>query len=253
MMIAQPVPATQELADEINLYFARGKKPTEFEIKKLEKKAELLKSKIDFSDYYIFLGLIATLTQDISKITYYFEKAKRLEPTSNTVLSNYFVALMNAGKYFEAFELSEELLDNYHNENWLFRKIRLALEIGKYDKAYNLLSKLEEPERCDWYEAARNAIEIARKSQLHGEEAENLHKIALSVISKNNLYFSGIRITIVQNCIHYNIVVDSPIEKIADINWQLADVLVENTENTFSDVLIFEYSSIDTSQKRKSS
>ena len=60
-MIGQPAPAKEEFSDDINTYFARGRQLSAFELKGLEKKAESLKGKIDHSEYYAFLGLIAAL------------------------------------------------------------------------------------------------------------------------------------------------------------------------------------------------
>ena len=59
--------------------------------------------------------------------------------------------------------------------------------------------------------------------------------------------------SITRSCIHFTIYVDLPIEEIFEVNWELANVLVENTQNTYSDVLMFEYSSIDVLEERQAS
>lgn len=94
-MPAQPAPAAQKLTHDLDTYFARGRKLTDFEIKALEKKANSLKGKIDFANYYAFLGLIAALRQDSETLTHHFENALRLAPTNTTILSNYLISLNN--------------------------------------------------------------------------------------------------------------------------------------------------------------
>ena len=75
--------------------------------------------------------------------------------------------------------------------------------------------------------------------------------MAFSVLETKNLYYSDSEINIVDNCVCHTIYIDLPIEYLSDINWELAGVFAENVEDMRSDVLIFEYSSIDILEEKE--
>lgn len=248
-MTMQPAPATQELTHDLNAYFVRGRKPTDFEIKALEKKANALKSKIDYTDYYAFLGFIAALRRDAESVTYNFENALRLAPTDTTatVLSKYLVSLKNSGWYLQAFTLGRTLAKKLSNDNSLLTDmIESAFCLGRFHEAYELLSKLAEPQQYQGYQDIIEAIKIVDRVQLSDDEAEQLQQLAFSILQGHHLYFSNSRIEIMNNFIHYEIYVDLPIEQIPELDFELSLTFAEKLENMRDDVIVFEYKSVDT-------
>jgi hypothetical protein len=113
-------------------------------------------------------------------------------------------------------------------------------------EASGFLTHTNNPDNHKYYQLIKEGRAIFETARLNDDEVERLQNLAFSAIEKNNLYFSGAKkIYITSGCIHYQIYIDLPIEEIFEINWQLADVLVENTENTHSDAILFEYESVD--------
>ena len=246
-MVMQPAPATQELTDNFNAYVTRGRKLTAFEIKGLEKKANALKDKIDFSDYYVSLGIIAALRQDNESVTYNFENALKLAPTDTTVLSEYLIALRNSGWYLQALTLGRSLTKKLTNDNSLIADmIESAFCLGRFHEAYELLNKLPEPQQYQGYQDIIEAIEIVDYVQLGDDEAEQLQQLAFSILQNHHLYFSGIRMGIMNDFIHYEIYVDLPIDQIPALDFELSLRFAEKLENMRDDAIVFEYKSVDT-------
>ena len=246
-MPAQPAPATQELTHDLDTYFARGRKLTDFEIRALEKKANSLKGKIDFADYYAFLGLIAALRQDSETLTHHFENALRLAPTNTTILSNYLISLNNIGWYLQAFTLGRTLAKKLSNDNSLLTDmIESAFCLGRFHEAYELLSKLPEPQQYKGYQDIIEAIKIVDRVQLSDDEAEELQQLAFSILQDRHLYFSNSRIGIVNDFIHYEIYVDLPIVQIPALDFDLSHTFAEKLDNMRDDVIVFEYKSVET-------
>lgn len=245
-MIIQPAPATQELADDLNTYFARGRKLTDFEIKALERKAGFLKDKISFADYYAFLGLIAALRQDGEKITYYFENALKLAPADTEVLSHYLLSLKYVGMDLQALILGRSLTQKLTNNDHLIQMIESACDIARFHEAYELLNKLANPRQFRWYSLIIEAVDIFDRAQLDDDEAEQLQQLAFSVFREHKLYFSGSTISIINDFIHYEIYVDLPIAQIPELDFELSLTFAEKLENMRNDVIVFEYRSVET-------
>ena len=246
-MIAQPAPATQELADDLNTYFARGRKLTDFEIKALEKKANALKNKIDFPNYYAFLGFIASLRRDAETLNRYFVNAIKLAPTDTTVLSNYLVSLKNSGWYLQALTLGRSLPQKLTNDNSLLAEIiGAACCLGQFHEAYELLSKLADPQQCKSYPLIIEGLEIVDRAQLSDDEAEQLQQLAFTILQDHKLYFSDSRLGITNDFIHYEIYVDLPIAQIPELDFELSLKFAEQLENMRDNVIVFEYKSVET-------
>ena len=245
-MTAQPLPKTNELNDEINSYGAKNRKPNDLQIRLLKNKTNSLRSKIPENLYYDMFGRIACLENDIATLNRHYQTALKLAPTDFHTQLNYLAALHNKGLYKKALVYGKTLLTDFpeHSEtiSWL---VNCAFMACRMHEASDFLSHTNSPDNHPYYQRVIIGRTLFETSGLTDDEAECIQNLAFSVIEKNNLYFSTIATTINRGCIHYQIYVDLPIEEIFEINCQLADVLVENTENTHSDVILFEYESID--------
>ena len=58
-MTAQPAPKTQELSDKIFSFLSKKRRPSPFNIQSLKRDVEQLNGKIDYANYYDFLGRIS--------------------------------------------------------------------------------------------------------------------------------------------------------------------------------------------------
>jgi hypothetical protein len=86
--------------------------------------------------------------------------------------------------------------------------------------------------------------EFLKNSDLSEEKASQLCELAFSLVKDKELYVVNCNVRIVTNCIHYVIYVDKPTKEIFDLNWALAELFAE-LENSYADILLFEYSSVD--------
>lgn len=254
-MTAQPLPKTSELIDEINSYFAKHRKPTDWQVKLLKKKADTLRGKIPENHYYDMLGMISGLENDIAALTKYYQIALNQTSTAFQTQDNYLIALHNKGLYSKALAHGKTVLANFpeHSEKVLSSLVRYTFMACRMNEAFGFLTRLKIPDQHEYYQNIKESIAIFETARLNDDEAERLQSLAYSVIQKNNLYFSAARTIITRGCIHYQIYVDRSIEEMFGINWQLADVLVENTENTHSDAIMFEYESVDVFEESQAS
>ena len=246
-MSAQALPKTKELIDEINSYTAKNRKTTDWQIKLFKKKADILRGKIPENLYFDVLGRIACLENDIAALSQYYQKALKLTPTDFQTQKHYFIALHNKGLYTKALVHGKTMLTDFpeHSETILSWMIECAFRACRMHEAFDFLTLTSNPDNHPHYQHIREGIAIFETAGLTDDEAEHIQNLAHALIQKNNLYFSTAVISITRDCIHHQIYVDLPIEEIFDLNWQLADVLVENTEKTHSDTILFEYESED--------
>jgi tetratricopeptide (TPR) repeat protein len=246
-VIIQPAPAIQELSHEFNDYVERGRKLTEFEIKALEKKANALKDKINFSDYYAFRGIIAAFRRDAEGVTHNFENALRLAPTDTNILSDYLIALNNSGWYLKALTLGRTLAKKLTFDSLSLTEIvGSACSLGRFHEAYELLNKLPDPLQHHYHHVIIEAIDITDRAQLDDDETEQLQQLAFSILEDHKLYFSNSILEIVNDFIHYQIYVDLPIAQIPALDFELSLKFAEQLENMRDDVIVFEYKSVET-------
>jgi hypothetical protein len=246
-MTVQALPKTNELIDEINSYVTQKRRPTDWQIKLLKKKADGLKGKIPENLYYDVLGRMSCLENDIEALNRYYQIALTLASTDFQTQFHYLISLRNKGLYSKALAHGKTLLTHFpeHSETILSELVGCAVLACRIYEAFGFLTYTNNPDNHECYQLIKEGRAIFETAELTDDEAEHLQNLAHALIQKNNLYFSCTKRNITRGCIHYQIYVDLPIEEIFEINWQLADVLVENSENTHSDAILFEYESVD--------
>ena len=255
-MTVQALPKTNELNGEINSYFAKNRKPTDGQVTLLNRKADTLRGKIPENIYYDLLGRIACLENDIAALNRHYQTALKLAPTDFQIHYDYLLALHNKGLHSEALAHGKTVLADFpeHSETILSLITEYAILACRTYEASGFLTQTNNPDNHKYYQLIKEVWAIFETAGLADDEVERLQNLAHALIEKNNLYFSGVnQINITRGCIHYQIYIDLPIEDIFEINWQLADVLVENTENTRSDIILFEYESIDVFEESQTS
>jgi len=244
---AQALPKTQEFEDKIEIFIGNRKKPSKGDIAILKKDAGKLKGKIPYADYYDFLGQIAFLENDSVKMLAHYKEATTLSFHNNLKIKlNYFCSLWHFGFISEASELLKEIAKNFSTCTELIEK---NLDLCRFRASLEFINKLDQ--KSKFFDLAKKVVSIFENAELSDDEAQNLCALAYSVMEIQNLYCSGWKIEIIDNCVLYTIYVDKPIEEIFEINWALANVFAENVENMRSDVLMFEYSSVDVLEEKE--
>lgn len=247
-MTAQALPNTQELEDKINSFFDKRRKPLPLEIKSLER--DVKKLNVERYVYYDFLGQIAGLENNKKDMIYNFENAIRLSSNNYRTQNNYIAYLSKRGFISEAFVKSKVLFDKFsENEKEIENHFHTNFGSCRFRECSKLATKIEVSPSI--HGTISKAINIFENSQLNDDEAQHLCELAFSVLETRNLYLSSSQINIVDECVCYTIYVDSPIEDIFDINWELSGVFAEKVEDMRSDVLMFEYSSIDVLEEKE--
>lgn len=244
-MIAQALPKTQELTDKLNHLVYANYKPSEFDIACLKKEAGKLKGKIPYPDYYDFLGRIACLENDKVNMLRHYKNALTHSFNNKLIIKkNYFISLIRCGLVLKASEQLKEITKNFPTcAETLSFLIEQNFYLCRFRDALELFNKPED--KLEFFDIINVIVSVFESVGLSDDEAQNLCKLAFSLLELKSLYYFGSKIEIIGECVLYTIYVDKSIEEIFEINWELADVLVNNVENTRSDVLIFEYSSVD--------
>jgi tetratricopeptide (TPR) repeat protein len=244
---AQALPKTQELSDRINTLFLKKRKPSEFDIRLLKKEAEKLKNKTTEVDYCQFLGLIAALENDKENCIIHYERAIKLSPNDYDVYKNYCICLHNRGLLFKEIEQLKELIEEFPSRTT--ETLLSVIENKKYLCRFKDTLALENKTKHQNFLLKESTI--FENAGLSDDEAQYLCKLAYRILETKKLYFSYATIEIIDDCVLYTIYVDLPIEEIFKINWELAGIFAENVEDMRSDVLMFEYSSVDVLEEKE--
>ena len=253
-MTTQALPKAHELTNEINTYFSKYRKPSDWQIKLLKRKADNLKGKIPDSFYYGLLGNIAALEDDIPALRQHFQTAIKISPTSSQPQFQYLVALKNRGRCSEELVLCKAMLMQFpdHSDEIYLWMAESAFMSCRMDEALQYLEHIKNKDESNsLYHHITESQLIFKTAGLSDELASHLYSLAYDLLQKFGLYFSstGINVTI-RDYVHCQLYVDLPIEEIYDLNYQLALELVNNTENTYSDTVLFEFDSLAVFEER---
>ena len=253
-MTGQHSPKATELINEINTYFSKYRKPSDWQIKLLKKKADSLKGKIADSFYYGLLGSISALEDDIPALKQHFQTAIKLSPASNQPQYQYLVALKNRGRCSDELVLCKDMLTQFpdHSEeifSWLAESAFMSCRMN--EALYYLEQIKNRDESNSLYHHITESQLIFKTAGLSDEVASHLYNLAYDLLQKFGIYFSSTGLIVTtRGLVHCQLYVDLPIDHIYDLNYQLAAELVHSTENTYSDVVLFEFNSIDVFEER---
>lgn len=244
--MAQPALKIDALTESINSLALRRRKPSPSEIARL--KNELGKSiTVRNAEYYDFLGRIAALENDREKMIAYYKEAFTHSFNKNySIYESYQVALSNCGLLAKENEQLKEIIRRFPKQAHLNHLlIKKCFYLCRFREALSLEYKPANFNEIEKY------VSIFDNSNLSDDEAEKLCQLAYSVLEIKNLYYSGSKIEIIEDCVFYTIYVDLPIEEIFEVNWELAGIFADNVEDMRSNTLMFQYSSVDVLEEKQ--
>ncbi len=259
-MSAQPLLKTNELMSEIRGFQDDLRKINIFDKRKLLAKLDSLSKlvssgEIDECDIFDFQGMILCLANDAENAIASHKTALTKSPNNFEVRFNYFVTLFSLGYLKEANEIGEIMLSQFPTESTEFgilnRVISNLLVLGELHKANDYLNCSANPTDYSQYETVINGLEIFNASNLSDNEAEKIHECIFDILHEKKLYLSTVETSIVDGCLLHRLYVDLRIEDIFEVNWDAAGILAENVENMRSDVVMFEFNSVDILLERR--
>jgi hypothetical protein len=246
-MTAQPLTIYNELFNDIHDFRNDLKQINSLKRMKLVSKAKDLK--LEAYDYHDFLGMIFCLENNIELAIEHHRTALEAASGHFIILHNYFSTLSAFGFFSEAKELGEYILVNFPSEATEFKTVDFVIKnllvSGRLQDAYNLLNKLEAPSEYPEYKVITEGLSIFKEVGLSDDEAEKISNCIFDVLHDKKLYLSDIKVSIVDDCLFYQIYVDLPIEEIFDINWDAADVLAERVGDMRSNIIMFQFNSVE--------
>ena len=255
-MADQQSPKATDLINEINTYFSKYRRPSDWQIKLLKKKADNLKGKIPDRFYYGLLGTIAALEDDIPTLKQHFQTAIKLSPSNSQTQIEYLAALKNRGRCSEELVLCKDMLIQFpdHSEDIFVWMAESAFMSCRMNEAQQYLEQIKNRDESNsLYHHITESQLIFKTAGLSDEVASHLYNLAYDLLQKLGIYFSSTGLIVTtRGLVHCQLYVDLPIEHMYDLNYQLAAELVHNTENTYSDVVLFEFNSIDVFEERAS-
>jgi hypothetical protein len=194
-MSAQPLPKTNELIGEINSYLAKKRKPTDWQVKLLKKKADALRGKIPENIYYDVLGRISCLENDIAALNRYYQTALNLAPTDFQTQYDYLLALHNTRLYSKALVQGKALLADFpeHSETILSLMTECAFMACRIYEADDFLTQTNNPDNHPRYQQIKEGREVFEAAGLNDDEAERLQNLAHALIQKKNFTFQATR------------------------------------------------------------
>lgn len=146
-MIAQPASEVSKLMEELN-QFLKTSEFSDLDLKRLKKKAEHIKNKVDLTDGFCLLGMIACLESDIAAMMSYCERAIQQSGSDSRVIFNYGICLMYHGLFEEAYERA---LKAYEKERSYLKALDLLIHLAcilykkedfeKYTRAWCKITK----------------------------------------------------------------------------------------------------------------
>jgi tetratricopeptide (TPR) repeat protein len=248
-MPAEPLSIAEKLIQEILDFQMEFKKITTLERLKLISQVDSLAKSIPEYDYHDFLGMIFCLENDKKLAIQHHKSALEKAPESFMVHHNYFASLSAFGLFKKAREFGDVILSKFPVEAKNFKTIETMvtnlLVSGRLEDSHNLLNKLENPMNYENYGVITELLPVFRAAGITDDEAEKIHDSIFHVLHEKELHLSNIGIKVIDNCLVITIYVELPIEDIFELNWDAAGVLAESVEDMRSNVIMFEFSSVD--------
>ena len=230
-MKAKPATITNKIQAELILALEQNKELSEFEIKKYQRDANLIP---DYVDKNHVLGLLYTIEKNESLMQMHFDNALSSE-IDITILSNYFSSLNRLSCFSKSKEILYKYKDYLNTNDLLIKALNVASAYLDNDMA-EFICKKAAMIKCDeeivkvFNNRKKQIVQIREMTNCSDENIKSLVNICTKIIRKYNQKPSSLKLETIAGG-HYVIGIDTDnLDTIVDMNFELADEIVANTE-----------------------
>lgn len=230
-MKAKPATITNKIQAELILALEQNKELSEFEIRKFQRDANSI---TDYVGRNHALGILYTIVKDDSLMHMYFDRALSLG-VDIIVLYNYFSCLNLRSCFSKSKEIFYKYKDYINTNRLVLKAFNVAsfyldndIATFLYDKA--LLIKCDEELVESLFERKKKISQIREMTNCSDEHIESLVNIYSRIVRKYNQKVKTLYLETIAGG-HYVIGIDTDnLDTIVDMNFELADEIVANTE-----------------------
>lgn len=204
---------------------------SEFQIAKIKADANSLKA-VDAFEAYAALAAIACFENDEALMDEYYSKAFKIKPDDVNGLSNYATSLEKVGRLTQAWAIFEKILklapDNLAE---LRSAINFAVGAGRFHGAHALLekwNKLSPTEKNPFDTRINEVMDVFNKNNVNESDTISALELAINLLNQNGCKSNHGAFSTTENTITHRISVKANVDKVVDLNLELADLFVEN-------------------------
>ena len=230
-MKAKPATITNKIQAELILALEQNKELSEFEIKKYQRDANSIS---DYVESNHVLGLLYTVEKKEHLMQMHFDNALFSEKNI-TILSNYFSALNRLSCFSKSKEILYKYKDYLNTNDLLIKALNVASAYLDNDMA-EFICKKAAMIKCDeeivkvFNNRKKKIVQIREMTNCSDENIKSLVNICSKIIRKYNQMPGSLKLETIAGG-HYVIGIETDnLDKIVDMNFELADKIVANTE-----------------------
>lgn len=230
-MKAKPATITNKIQAELILALEQNKELSEFEIKKYQRDANSIS---DYVESNHVLGLLYTVEKKEHLMQMHFDNALFSEKNI-TILSNYFSALNRLSCFSKSKEILYKYKDYLNTNDLLIKALNVASAYLDNDMA-EFICKKAAMIKCDeeivkvFNNRKKQIVQIREMTNCSDENIKSLVNICSKIIRKYNQMPRSLKLETIAGG-HYVIGIETDnLDKIVDMNFELADKIVANTE-----------------------
>lgn len=229
--MSQPDPKANNLLKRINLLATGESEQGSFALRKLEHEAKSL-IKFDATNAYAALGAIACIKRDRQGVKTYYAKALNLAPGDLSILSNYSISLFKLCLFNESRQCAEKAYEISQRSDLDLLQILIESSVLTGDLGESIKWLI------DWDRKSPNqrypiqlditmANTILRKNHVTDSDAGRFLKAAYAILGQKGFDVSEVTFRAFDDEVLYQIEVYADVDQTVDLNFELADTLVE--------------------------
>lgn len=200
-------------------------------LKRLELEAKEL-IKIDAVHAYAALGAIACIKRDARGVKDYYTKALNLSSNDVSILANYSISLFKLGLFIESKQYAEKAYEiSQHSDLSLLQiLIEASLLSGDLEESLKWLADWDKKSPNQSYPIQADikmANTILRDNLVTNTDSGRFLSLAYSLLSQKGFDVNEVMFRTYGDEVLYQVKVDADIDKIVDLNFELAETLVD--------------------------
>lgn len=221
-----------DLLKRLNALVAEDGGKNSFRLRKVEQEAKQL-LKTDVMGAYMVLGSLACLRKDLQGVKMYYEKAVRLAPNDGWIENSRAISLLKLCQFEDAKTSARRAYDLSRRSDLTALKtlIDASLLMGQIQEAHAWLDEWAKKSPRESYPLGREIAMAKQTLQRHAisdQEAGQFLQMAYGILGQKGYCAEVVDFAMIDMEPFYRIRVNGDADKIADLNFDLADTLAEN-------------------------
>ena len=237
--MAQALPKFNSIRDDL-VSLSNERNPSEFSLRRISNQIDSL-IKVDALHGYILYGMLSAVTNDITAMNEYHQKALKIAPNDELALMNYAISLSKTSFPIKALEIAKEALVNNKDDIDVIRELyRLSFDAGQFSFCLEMLETIKKlkPDEANLpiYDNVSSLLQYINSKNISEDSISGIIDAASTVLRASGLKPSYRSSAYIESddessWIYYGFNIDTNLDRLVDANMKLIDKIIDEDLN----------------------